>query len=118
MLTHPLHRDLGDFTKLVGGVNAHRLMPNPVLDGTQQRQGQPVGKERMLLVGIHGCPRNGGEADRVAVYQNARANGNALVADIRPRVIAGTRNKLRTEFCDLRQNEQQRPLGCVSVASL
>src|SRR5437588_8187393 len=32
-----LGRDFADFTKLVRGVNTQRLMPDPVLDGAQQK---------------------------------------------------------------------------------
>jgi hypothetical protein len=68
-------------------------MPNPVLDGAQQ----PVDEERMLLVDIHGRPRNGRK--RIAtVFQNTSANSDALVTDISPRVITGARNKLRNRI--------------------
>jgi hypothetical protein len=52
LLHHHLDRDSAHFTKLVNGVNAQRLMPNPVLDGAQQRRSHPVVEERMLLVDI------------------------------------------------------------------
>jgi hypothetical protein len=94
---HHLQRDLADFTQFVGGVNAQRLMSNPVLDGAQQRRSRPVGEERMLLADIHGrCSRDARRQDPDPfVFQNAGANGDALVTDISPRIITGARNKLR-----------------------
>jgi hypothetical protein len=94
LLHHHLHRDPADFTKLVGGVNAQRLVPNPVLDSAPQRRSQPVGEERMLLVRIHGRPRNGRKGITI-VFKNAGANGDTLVTDISPRIVTGARNKFR-----------------------
>ena len=94
LLDHHLDRDFADFIYLMSGVNAERLMPNPVLDGVQQGRSHPVGEEGMLLVGSHGRPRNGRQPILV-VSQNARANGDALVTDKGPRIISGARNESR-----------------------
>jgi hypothetical protein len=48
----------------------------------------------MLLVNIHGRPRNGRKGTTI-VFQNAGANGDALVTDISPRIVIGARNKFR-----------------------
>lgn len=93
LLHHHLDRDFADFTKLVSGVNAQRLMSNPVLDRAQQRRSHLVGEERMLF-DIHRRPRNGRKPITV-VCENARANGDAFVTDLSPRIITGARNELR-----------------------
>src|SRR5579871_128729 len=52
-----------------------------------------MGQERMLLFDINGRSRNRRRLVAV-VFQNARANGDALVADVSPRIITGVRNEL------------------------
>ena len=44
---------------------------------------------------------------RAVVFQNGVANGNALIADVSPGIIAGDEMSLATASCDLWQNEQR-----------
>jgi hypothetical protein len=118
LLHHHLDRDFAHSTKFVTGVNAQRLMSNPVLDRAQQRRSHLVGEERMLLLAIHGRPRNARKPIAV-VCQNARANGDAFVTDISPRIITGARNELRNRvlrFAAKRAAEAARL--CISLPHL
>ena len=54
LFIHHFHGDPLKFSKLLGGVTAQRLTPNPSLHRGQQRRSEPVGKERMLLGLSHG----------------------------------------------------------------
>jgi len=88
LLVHHFHGDTSKFSKLPGGVTAQRLPPNPSLDSGQQRRSEPVVKERMLLAVSHGRPRNDCRTTTV-VFQNGIANGDALITNVGPRVVAG-----------------------------
>jgi hypothetical protein len=88
LIVHHFHGDSSNFSKFLGGVTAQRLTPNPSLDSGQQRRSEPVGKERMFLAVSHGCPRNRSRLVAV-VFQNENANGDALITDVCPRVVAG-----------------------------
>src|ERR1035441_11109609 len=51
----------------------------------------------MLLAGVHGYFRNGRKLTR-GVFQSENANGDALIANVSPRIGRGGRNKLRNRF--------------------
>uniref|UniRef100_Q01W14 Uncharacterized protein n=1 Tax=Solibacter usitatus (strain Ellin6076) TaxID=234267 RepID=Q01W14_SOLUE len=88
---HHFHGDASKLGQFAGSVTAQGLASNPLLDGGQQRRSEAVIKERMFLADAHG--RTGCVGWRVAVFQNGGANGDALVTDAGPRVVAGTRNQ-------------------------
>jgi hypothetical protein len=56
-----------------------------------------VGEEGVLLAGVYGHFRNGRKLAAV-VFQNAVASGDALLTDIRSRIVTGARNELRNRF--------------------
>jgi hypothetical protein len=78
---HHLRGDASKLSKLLGGVTAQSLTPNPSLDSGHQRRGERVGKKRVLLVAGQGHPRIAHKLVAV-VFQNGSANGDAFIANV------------------------------------
>jgi hypothetical protein len=112
LIVHHFYCDSSNFSNLLGGITAQRLTPDPFLDSGQQSRSQAVGQERMRLAVSHGRPRNCSSLLAV-VFQNGRANGDALITDVGPPVVTGVgaRNKFRNGILRLMAKRARGDVG-------
>jgi hypothetical protein len=115
LILYHLDSDPPEGSKLLPGIIAQRLTPDPSLDGSQQRGSEPVGKKRVqALTASHGRPRMRQQAVYI-VLQNDCANGDTLIANTNPRVVPWAHNEFRygvLRFIAKRTRESAPSCGC------